>query len=39
MPENELAKVAVDVAFHVHKSLGLGLLESVYQKIMAHELR
>ena len=39
MTENELAKVVVDVAFHVHTSLGPGLLESVYQKVMAHELR
>ena len=39
MRENEVAKVVVDVAFHVHKQLGPGLLESVYQAIMVHELR
>lgn len=39
MTENELAKVVVDTAFHVHSNLGPGLLESVYQKVMAHELR
>lgn len=39
MSENELAKIVVDVAFHIHKELGPGLLESVYQKVMAHELR
>jgi GxxExxY protein len=39
MNENELAKTVVDVAFHIHKTLGPGLLESVYQKIMAHELK
>ena len=38
MNENELAKIVVDAAFHVHTSLGPGLLESVYQKVMAHEL-
>lgn len=39
MSENELSKIVVDVAFHIHTTLGPGLLESVYQKIMAHELR
>ena len=39
MTENEIAKIVVDVAFHIHTTLGPGLLESVYQKIMAHELR
>ena len=39
MNENELAKTVVDVAFHIHKTLGPGLLESVYQKIMAHEIK
>ncbi len=39
MTENEIAKIVVDVAYHVHSKLGPGLLESVYQKVMAHELR
>ena len=39
MTENELAKVVVDTAFHVHSTLGPGLLESVYQKVLAYELR
>ncbi|MFM7073109.1 MAG: GxxExxY protein [Planctomycetota bacterium] len=38
MRENDVAKVVVDVAFQVHKQLGPGLLESVYQAIMVHEL-
>ena len=37
--ENELASVVVDAALKVHKALGPGLLESVYQKVLAHELR
>ena len=32
-------KIIVDVAFHIHTHLGPGLLESVYQKVMAYELR
>jgi GxxExxY protein len=36
--ENEIAKIVVDVAFHIHKVLGPGLLESVYEVIMEHEL-
>lgn len=39
MTENELSKIVVHVAFHIHTTLGPGLLESVYQKVMAHELR
>ncbi len=30
--ENQLGKVVVDIAFHLHKALGPGLLESVYEK-------
>jgi GxxExxY protein len=37
--ENEVAKVIVDAALHVHRELGPGLLESVYQAVLAHELR
>jgi len=36
--ENEISRVVVDVAIDVHTRLGPGLLESVYQKVMAHEL-
>ena len=39
MHENELAKVVVDTAFRIHSKLGPGLLESVYQAILAFELR
>ena len=39
MRENEAAKVVVDVAFPIHKRLGPGLLESVYEAVMLHELR
>jgi GxxExxY protein len=37
--ENELAKQIVDAAFRVHTSLGPGLLESVYEQVLAHELK
>ena len=39
MNENEIAKIVVDVAFHVHKKLGPGLLESVYEAVLAYELK
>ena len=39
MRENELSKVVVDAALSVHKALGPGLLESVYQAVLAYELR
>jgi GxxExxY protein len=34
-----LATVAVDAAYKVHSSLGPGLLESVYEICLAHEIR
>jgi GxxExxY protein len=39
MTENELAKIVVDVAYHIHRTLGPGLLESVYHTVMVYELR
>jgi len=36
--ENEVAKQIVDAAFRVHTSLGPGLLESVYEVVLAYEL-
>ena len=39
LTENELSKIVVDVAYHLHYKLGPGLLESVYEEIMYHELR
>jgi len=38
MTENEIAKHIVDVAFKIHSTYGPGLLESVYETIMAYEL-
>ena len=37
--ENWAAKIAVDAAFAVHTQLGPGLLESVYEKCLAHAIR
>lgn len=36
--ENELAKIALDVAFKIHKLYGPGLFESVYEEIFYYEL-
>ncbi len=38
MDENSIAKLVVDAAIEVHRNLGPGLLESVYQRCMLHEL-
>jgi len=38
MNENEIAKEVVDAAYHVHVVLGPGLLESVYERVLHHEL-
>ena len=38
MTENEIAKEIVDAAYKIHKILGPGLLESVYETVLAYEL-
>lgn len=39
MTENEIATQIVDAAFKIHTKLGPGLLESVYEVLLAHELQ
>ena len=39
MTENEIAKIVVDATFKIHVEIGPGLLESVYEVILAHELQ
>ncbi|NNE97777.1 MAG: GxxExxY protein [Pyrinomonadaceae bacterium] len=39
MNENELSRIIVDSAFKIHTTLGPGLLESVYEAVLAHELK
>ena len=34
----ELASIAIDCGFHIHKQLGPGALESVYEAILAERL-
>ena len=36
---DEVARAVVDAAFRVHQVLGPGLLESVYETCLAHELK
>lgn len=38
MSENEIGRVVVDAAIAVHRALGPGLLESVYEAVLADEL-
>ena len=35
----ELARIAVDCGYHLHRDLGPGLLESAYEALMAESLR
>src|SRR5688572_646038 len=37
MSENDLAKLAVDLCFNIHKQYGPGLFESVYEQIFCYE--
>ena len=39
MSENELGKIIVDCAVLVHKKLGPGLLELVYEVMLSRELK
>jgi GxxExxY protein len=39
MTENEIAKQVLDAAFAVHTKLGPGLFETVYEVVLAYELR
>ena len=38
MNENEIARIIVDSCLKIHKALGPGLLESVYEEVLAYEL-
>jgi hypothetical protein len=39
MTENEIGKVVVDTAIAVHKALGSGVYEIVYEVVLTHELK
>ena len=39
MTENEIGEIVVDAAITVHKELGSGLYENVYEVVFTHELR
>jgi GxxExxY protein len=38
MTENELSKIIINTCYNIHVKLGPGLLESVYEEILFHEL-
>ena len=38
MNENDIGKIVVDASIKVHRALGPGLFESVYEKVLAYEL-
>ena len=38
MHENDIAKQIVDAAYKIHTTMGPGLLESVYETVLAYEL-
>jgi GxxExxY protein len=39
MQHNEVTGTIIDTALDIHRRLGPGLLESVYRKVLAYELR
>jgi GxxExxY protein len=38
MTENEISGIIVNTSFKIHSELGPGLLESIYEEILAYEL-
>ena len=38
MTENQIATTILDCAFNIHRKLGPGLFESVYEEVIAYEL-
>ncbi|AFL84431.1 hypothetical protein Belba_1842 [Belliella baltica DSM 15883] len=38
MTENQISNFVIGKAIYIHRKLGPGLLESAYEKILAHEL-
>ena len=39
MSLNEITGIIIDTSIDIHRKLGPGLLESVYQSILSHELK
>lgn len=39
MYENDIAKKATGICLEIHKTLGSGLFDSVYEEILCHKLR
>lgn len=39
MNENDLATTVVNLCFKIHRAIGPGLLESVYEEVLCYELR
>ena len=37
--EEEIIRIILDKAFYIHKTIGPGMLESVYQTCLAHRVR
>jgi GxxExxY protein len=38
MEENDITHQVIDICYHIHKELGAGLFESVYEEILCFEL-
>jgi GxxExxY protein len=38
MEENEITRQIIDICYHIHKELGPGLFESVYEEVLYFEL-
>lgn len=39
LSENDISKIVLDCSFKIHKKLGPGLFESVYEEVLGYELQ
>jgi len=39
MNENDLSKQVLDICFNIHRELGPGLFESVYEEVLCYEIK
>lgn len=39
MNEEEVIKIVLDEAFHIHKTIGPGMLENVYQTCLSYRIK
>jgi GxxExxY protein len=39
LSENEISQIILDCSFKIHRELGPGIFESVYEEVLSYELQ